>query len=226
MRWWIIAVLLLYCAPLLSQPDSTRVKLLRFELREYVEEQVKTRLKEERALLDKEFQLARQELESSLSFYVRLGGVIVFLLTLLGAGAIWGMLKYSREKYQEKFDQLLYRIDPRDMPIRMPGAGMEKQHERLKKLEFRNLKTYDWLDESCTRHGVIFKATSDVEAQSLRTFMEDHQLRERQDVVFVVYTEGVKIDSTIFAGYENVTFANNHLTLVQALFVAARGTVR
>jgi hypothetical protein len=112
------------------------------------------------------------------------------------------------------------------MPIKIPETGMEKQIDRLRRLEFRNLSTYRWLDESCTRHAVIFSAAKDEQAEELKRFIADKKLGERDDVAFIVFTHGMPIKPTIFAGIENVTFANTPLTLVQALFVAARGIVR
>jgi hypothetical protein len=147
-------------------------------------------------------------------------------LSIAGLTSIIGFIKRSTKKFDQAIDDAIYRIDPKDMPIKIPETGMEKQLDRLRRLEFRNLSTYRWLDESCTCHAVIFSVTKKEQAEELKRFIDDKKLGERDDVVFIVFTHGMPIKLTIFAGIENVTFANTPLTLVQALFIAARGIVR
>lgn len=221
-------MLLLLTLSLLSLPpqtaqaiDTTQVALLRLQLQSQMQETVK-----DQALRVDSLAKVVTEVQSSLRFYERTGSLAVIALSIAGLSFIVGFVKRSTRKFEKAIDDAIYRVDPRDMPIRLPETGMEKQIERLKRLDFRNLSTYRWLDDSCTRYAVLYLATNDEEAEVLKKFIQERNLGERDDVAFVVFTRGMSLKQTIFAGIENVTFANTPLTLVQALFVVARGIVR
>jgi len=221
--------------------DTTQIALLRYQLQEKFKkdldqqqtairaefENFKRELREETA---QNVQAAKEDLRRSINIYILIGGVslavVTFVLSFLGYDRIKSFIASSTAKFDKRIDDAIYRTDPRDMPIKLPQTGMEKQIARLKKLEFRDISAYPWLDESCTRNAVVYLATTDDEARKLKQFIEDKKLAEREDVAFVVYTKGVRIDQNILRDLDNVTFANNHLTLVQALFVAARGMKR
>jgi len=165
-------------------------------------------------------------LRESVRFYERLAGGTVVLLTIVTVTTIWGMVKRATRKLDRTISDKLYRVNPLDMPIKFPESGMEKQLARLRQVEFHDISLYRWLDDSCTRHAVVVLAATDEDAEKLKSFLGNKDLAERDDVAFVVYTKGARINPAILGGFDNVTFANNHLTLVQALFVAARGMVR
>lgn len=212
-----------------AQTDSTQLKLFRYELKEYIDKEIEHKnqqLKTELEIARKEFDLAERELQNSVSFYLIIGSAVLSILTIVGISFVIGIYRFSRRKFEEKLNDALYRINPRDMPIKVPKSGMEKQLKRLQELDFRNVVPYEWLDERCTRYAVIYKSTTNEEAEVLKNFIEKQKLKDHTDVVFILFTEGARIAPQFFAGYENVTFANNSLTLIQALFVAARGMVR
>ncbi len=227
------------CLPLqFSQPvDSTQITLLRYQLQEQLQNDVQateTRLHDELEKFKNEIrqgntlsvQTAKEEIGKSVNSYLQIGAVVVVILTFLGYGVIRGFINRSIAKFDKEIEDAIYRIDPRDMPIKLPATGMDKQFERLQRLEFRNLSKYKWLDESCTRNAIVYLATGDKQAEELKKFIVNKNLTESEDLVFVVYTKGARITSSILGEIDNVTFANSHLTLVQALFVAARGMVR
>ncbi len=201
--------------------DSTRIAQLRAQLRGQIQQAAKVQAQKMDSI-----EKVVTELQSSLRFYERTGSLAVIVLGLVGISSIIGFIKRSAKKFEKAIDDAIYRIDPKDMPIKIPETGMEKQIDRLQRLEFRNLSTYRWLDESCMRHAVIFSPAKDEQAEELKRFISDKKLGERDDVAFIVFTHGMPIKPTIFAGIENVTFTNTPLTLVQQLFVAARGIVR
>ena len=167
-----------------------------------------------------------EELQGSIKFYERTGSLSVIVLSIVGLTAVIGFIKRSTRKFDRAIDAAIFRIDPHDMPIKIPAIDMEKEQARLQRLKFRALSTYQWLDDSCTKNAVVHLATNDQGAEELRKFIQDKGLAEREDVAFVVYTKGARLNPTILSEFDNVTFANTHLTLVQALFVAARGMVR
>lgn len=230
MRAGLCVVFCLFLSVRLSaQTDSTRFKLMQYEMKEMVRQEIekeKQNLQRQMDVEVKKLELAEKEIRSSMNDYLKVGGFIIVLLTILGAGSFWWLYNQLMKKLRATLDEAFYRIDPRYMEIKIPASQMPKQMENLKKLDFKNLKTYERLDDTCTREAVIFMATNDDQAQVLKQFISGQNLEEREDVVFILFTKGERINPQIFAGYNNVTFANNHLTLVQALFVAARGMVR
>lgn len=221
--------------------DSTQTALLRYQLQEKLQKELDQRHKDMQAELEKfeaelraesaeNLQNAKDDLHSVINTYAIVGGVIIallsFVLSFLGYDRIKSFIATATGKFDRQIESAIYRIDPRDLPIKLPATGMEKQLARLQRLDFRSLGTYQWLDDTCTRHAVVYLATQDAEAEKLKQFIVSKGLAEREDVAFVVYTKGGRIDPKILGEYDNVTFANSHLTLVQALFVAARGLVR
>jgi hypothetical protein len=233
--------------PSAQKIDTTQVTLLRYQLKEQLGAQMKQQhdamktdfenfKRELRDEMEKKLQAAKEEVRSPVKTYSILGGAllgfIAFVLSFLGYERVRKFVtNFSRldkriDETVARVDSSINRIDPRDTPIKLPATGMEKQWNRLQQLEFRRLSTYEKLDDACTRDVIVFPASDDKQAEVLKRFLEEKKLAERDDVVFVVYTHGLQINQKIFAGIENVTFANTPLTLVQALFVAARGIVR
>jgi len=229
MRFWLFCLALLLFGQVYSQVDSTQLKLLRHDLEQQIEKEVaneRDSMQRELQIAIKEVKLAEAEMQSSIRLYRNIAIALFSIIAFLGIGSLIAAYRYSQKKFSAALDEAIYRVNPRDMPIKIPKSGMEKQRELLKKLNFWNVDTYEWLDDRCEKHVVIALATKDEHAGKLKDFMRERQLEEREDVVFILFTKGERINPQIFAGYNNVTFANNHLTLVQALFVAARGMVR
>jgi hypothetical protein len=166
------------------------------------------------------------ELRDTVRFYERFGGGVILLLTIGAAAFVQNFINRQIKKLDKTISNKIYRVNPFDMPIMLPESGMEKQLGRLKRLDFHDIGTYQYLDDSCTKNAVVVLATKDEEAEKLKSFITKKGLAEREDVAFVLYTKGARINPAILSEFDNVTFANSHLTLVQALFVAARGIVR
>ena len=209
--------------------DTTQTALLRYQLKESLQQQLdatKTELQKEMQTELKKINAEVEKMRDDLNFYRNIGLIAMTILSILGAGTVSGFIKRTSAKLDNIIDEAIYRVDPRFMPVKLPASGMEAESRHLNRLGFKNLSTYQWLDDTCLQNAVIFRATSDEDAQRLRQFILDHELAGKENVVFVVYTIGVRISGELFREFSNVTYANNHLTLVQALFVAARGMVR
>ena len=170
-------------------PDTTQIALLRYQLRDQLQKEALQRHNEIRSELDsfkreisqqmsQNIQNAEQQLRSSINPYIAIGGALVVILTIVGYGTIRSFIRRSTTKFDRAIDHAIYRIDPHDMPIKLPTVGMEKQFARLQRLEFSKLSTYEWLNDNCTRYAVVVLATEERKAEELKEFILNKGLEE------------------------------------------------
>ncbi len=142
--------------------------------------------------------------------------------------SIWGVIKliglYVKKRFEKEIDKAIYKVDPTYLSIKIPAADFNHESERLKKLGFRNIATYSSLDDSCVSGCVIYKADNTSEAEVLKKFIVDKS-PDQYKVGYVLYTRG-RIDQDLFKEFNNITFANSPLTLVNAVYAVARGTIK
>ncbi len=142
--------------------------------------------------------------------------------------SIWGMIKliglYVKKRLKREIDKAIYKVDPTYLSIKIPSSDFDHESERLKKLGFRNITTYSSLDDSCLSDCVIYKADSSSDAVVLKTFILDKKV-DQYKVGYVLYTRS-RIDHELFKEFNNITFANSPLTLVNAVYSVARGTIK
>jgi len=213
--------LLSFSQPFLASSDSAKIAQLRGEFQSQIQALSKTQA----ARIDS-LKIEIAELNTKVNFYESAAKWLMGIIAFISVTAVWGFVRRQTKKFNDALDKAIYRSEPRDMPVNLPASGMEKQLERLRQLDFYKLTTHPWLDDTCTKNCVVHLATEEQHAEDLKQFIDHKKLKDRADVVFVVYTKGAQFKSGIFTDYDNVTMATNHLTLVQALFVAARGMIR
>ena len=205
--------------------DSLKTELWKQQLTAEMKKEMDDAFKEIKSDVEKQVQIAKDDLKADYKNTMITLGVINLLLIGIGISIILQQRKAAVEKLKKQIDEALYRVNPLSMPIKIPVQGMEYELERLKKLKFRYISTYKYLDDSCTRDAVILLCHDNESALNAKKFILDKDLKDSENTIFIVYAKGPKIDQKIFGDFVNVTYANNPLTLIQALFVASRGMV-
>ena len=152
-----------------------------------------------------------------------LAGILVFF-----GVSIWGAIKliglYVKKRFEKEIDKAIYRVDPTYLSIKIPSSDFDQESERLKKLGFRNITTYTCLDDSCLSGCVIYKVGNTSEAEVLKDFIV-YKTPDQYKVGYVLYTRD-RIDHGLFRDFNNITFANSPLTLINAVYAVARGTIK
>jgi hypothetical protein len=152
---------------------------------------------------------------------------IAWILGALGI-SIWGVIKliglYVKKRFGKEIDKAIYKVDPTYMSIKAPASDFDHESERLKKLGFKNVTTYSFLDNSCLSGCVIYSAHNVSEAEVLKNFIVDKN-PDQYKVGYVLYTRD-RIDPSLFKDFNNITYANSPLTLINAVYAVARGTIK
>lgn len=165
---------------------------------------------------------------SELSKYINFvkkyfAGILVFF-----GLSIWGTIKliglYVKKRFEKEIDKAIYKVDPTYLPIKIPSSDFDHESERLNKLGFKDIKTYSYLDDSCLSGCIIYSANSTSDAELLKNFLADKN-PDQYKVGYVLYTRS-RIDHDLFKAFNNITFANSPLTLVNAVYAVARGTIK
>lgn len=142
--------------------------------------------------------------------------------------SIWGSIKliglYVKKRFEKEIDKAIYKVDPTYLSIKIPSSDFDHESKRLKKLGFRNITTYTSLDDSCLLGCVIYKADNTSEAEVLKNFIVD-KTPDQYKVGYVLYTRD-RIDHGLFKDFNNITFANSPITLINAVYAVARGTIK
>lgn len=151
------------------------------------------------------------------------GGLLGFLgLTIFGVIKFIGF--YVKKRFEKEIDKAIYKVDPTYLPIKIPASDFDHESERLNKLGFKNIKTYSCLDDSCLSGCIIYSAHDTSDAELLKNFLADKN-PDQCKVGYVLYTRS-RIDHDLFKAFNNITFANSPLTLVNAVYAVARGTIK
>lgn len=152
---------------------------------------------------------------------------IAWILGALGL-SIWGAIKfigsYVKKRFEKEIDKAIYKVDPTYLTIKMPSSDFDHESERLKRLGFKNIRTYSCLDDSCLSGCVIYNAHNVSEAEVLKNFIVDKN-PDQYKVGYVLYTRD-RIDPGLFKDFNNITYANSPLTLINAIYAVARGTIK
>lgn len=142
--------------------------------------------------------------------------------------SIWGAIKligmYVKKRFEKEIDKAIYKVDPTYLPIKIPSSDFDHESERLKKLGFKNIKTYSCLDDSCLSGCVIYNVNNTSEADILKNFIVDKN-PDQYKVGYVLYTRD-RVDHGLFKDFNNITYANSPLTLINAVYAVARGTIK
>jgi len=141
---------------------------------------------------------------------------------------IFSVIKYIgyhvKKRFKKEIDKAIYKVDPTYLPIKIPASDFDHESERLNKLGFKDIKTYSCLDDSCLSGCIIYSANSTSDAELLKNFLADKN-PDQYKVGYVLYTRS-RIDHDLFKAFNNITFANSPLTLVNAVYAVARGTIK
>ncbi len=150
-------------------------------------------------------------------------GLLAFFgLTIFGVIKLIGL--YVKKRFKKEIDKAIYKVDPTYLPIKIPASDFDHESERLNKLGFKNIKTYSCLDDSCLSGCIIYSANSTSDAELLKKFLADKN-PDQYKVGYILYTRS-RIDHDLFKAFNNITFANSPLTLVNAIYAVARGTIK
>lgn len=71
---------------------------------------------------------------------------------------------------------------------------------------------------------VIYNVNNTSEAEVLKNFIVDKK-PDQYKVGYVLYTRD-HIDHSLFKDFNNITYANSSLTLINAVYAVARGTIK
>jgi len=150
--------------------------------------------------------------------------IVIGTIGFVGFATLWGFSAYVRRKVKKIVDKAIYKVDPTYLEVKVPRDNFTYEARKLTWLGFKNFKTYPWLDNSCLAGCVIYKADNDHDAITLQKFIKDKKPDEHK-VGYVLYTRA-RIDHSLFEEFNNVTFANSPLTLINAVYAVARGIVK
>lgn len=203
-------LLLFFAAAVFSQnTDSQKQELDNAALEQKISKQVDEKIKTETDKLRQEISDVRKR-----------SNWLVSIILLIGFGAVGSIYTFAKKKFTVALQKGLEGVDPRYVPIKVPSQNFEVETKKLKWSDFRNIKTYRWLDDSCKSGCVIVPIRNEDEMTTLRDFIE----REKPDeskVSYILYTK-IYIKPELYP-YPNVTFANSPLTIGQAVLIGARG---
>jgi hypothetical protein len=223
---FLLCLLFLFSTVQANQIDSLNTKLLKYELREQLRRDLKISVDSIKSDWEKEMELAKSELRlksKEFSIYITIANLLIFVV---GISIILAVRRSTINKMTKMMYEKLYSVDPLYMPIKIPESVMDLEYKRLKDLRFRNIKKYNYLDNSCVKDVVIFYCENDENARIAQQFMMDKNLKNKLDVIFIIYKKGKRVEPSIFEEFSNVTYANTPLTLVQALIVARIGMIK
>jgi len=148
-------------------------------------------------------------------------------LGILGISSIIyivSILSYINKKVKKTIDKAIYKVDPTYLEVKIPNKNFTDEKNRLKQLGFKNLKEYSYLDSSCVSGCVIYMIDKEEQIDALKKFLEDKK-PDKYNVGYVIYTKK-QITHELIEEYNNITFANTLLTLVNAVYTVARATVK
>jgi len=174
-----------------------------------------------------------------------IGGAILVALASLAGVTSWAnfktkaheLLKQSDMRYEElakqaglraeeRLNAAIYRADPTYLPIHVPAANFSDEVRRLRLLGFQNLKPYSSLTTKQTSGIIIYSASDAQDIQALEHFILDFQLRPDQ-AALIIYTPGrIEGGEKIYKAFDNVTFANNAVTVATHIYAVARGLTK
>jgi len=213
-------------------PDSSQIKLLRYELKDFVRQEIAAEQKmleantgQQMAAKWQEQQLAFQKLENEVAAMRRdywiIGGAGLITAIVSIVVSVFQLRRFAVKKAQEMYVKAMERVDATTVELKIPRNDFAVEKKRLQWTGFEKLVEYETLNQSCTHGVVIFPAPNDAEAQKLLNFLEREKV-DQEKATFVIYTAG-QLNQSLFQDWPNVTLANRPLTLAQAVFVAARG---
>ena len=149
----------------------------------------------------------------------------IVIFVIIANLAFWGSVILSARKTVKKvIDKAIYKVDPTYMEVKIPDKNFDNETKRLEILGFKNLKKYPFLDDSCLSGCVIFAVDNKEQSKTLKTFLEDKKPNEYK-VGYIIYIRQ-RIDYAIFEKFNNITFSNSPLTLVNAVYAVARGIAK
>jgi len=149
----------------------------------------------------------------------------IIFYAILANLSFWGIIIWTAGKTIKKItEKAIYKVDPTYLEVKIPSENFDNEAKRLKVLGFKNLKEYSILDDSCLSGCIICSVNNENQAATLKNFLEDKKPNEFK-VGYVIYTR-LRIEPIIFEKFDNITFANSPLTLVNAVYAVARGTIK
>jgi hypothetical protein len=181
-------------------------------------------------------QLLENTVQSSL-LPVYIWGLILsaFGVTSVVSACVWinkfkdDTLEKVKNDTNKIIDQAFYSVDPLLFPIYAPASDNFKiERERLKRLGFKNIRTYVGLQENILDGIIIYrlpeeKAYAEIALATLEDFMKKNDTQNKK-MAFILYING-RLDkaSDLIANYDNVVMANMPVTVAEHIYTLVRG---
>jgi len=195
-----------------TKEDSLQVELEHSELKQEMKEYTDNKVNDASAKLQEDIK------KTNFLNYAGFG-----VLVLIVGGSLLAMWKKAKNQMSKQIEARIYAVDPLHVQLRVPDESFAVEHDRLKWLGFKNIKTYTELDRNCLAGCVVAKVTNDEKLEQLHNFLKDYKDKIKR-TAFVIYTPGYRIpgDSTLIDEFPNTIMANMPITIGQAIFTVAR----
>jgi len=128
-----------------------------------------------------------------------------------------------KEKIEEQLDKAVFRVDPTLFPIYMPRSGHDPEITRLRRLGFEEIRPYSDLEDVKPGSIVVYPAKDLDDIDTLASVIQARGWKPDQ-FAFIIYTPGrIEGGEKIYKTFDNITFANNTITIATHLYALARG---
>jgi hypothetical protein len=150
--------------------------------------------------------------------------VVAAAIPILGLPTVLVVCKYVRDKAKKLIDKAIYKVDPVNAVIHVPGSGFDQELQHLKWRGFYKFRPYQWLDNTCLEDCVVVVAKNEDDISNFRAFLEKYS-PDSEKVAYVIYTQ-LRVPPDIVDDFPNITFANSIVTLGTNLFTIARSLIK
>lgn len=158
-------------------------------------------------------------------------GVIAVLGLAFGFSSPFILYRWARERTKKEMDQAIFRANPTRLPIYVPRLAFENETRRLRQLGFRVLRPFTTLDEVQLGSVVVYKAKDLAEIIELEEFLKEKLSQDKtwkpEQIAFIIYSpKYIDKGEEIYKAFDNVTFANNPVTVATHIYALARGLIK
>jgi hypothetical protein len=158
--------------------------------------------------------------------------IIMGVLAAFGLTSPFLILKLATNYYKKGLRDAFYKADPRHMPVYIPKRNFDMEKERLQKLGFSNLQSYEFFEEIGERGIVIHSIPGDNFDDPLTNRKAIQAVDELEAFIiknkekpyaYVIYIKGqLKEVGGLVTKYDRVVSTNMPIAMAGHLYTLAR----
>lgn len=158
-------------------------------------------------------------------------GSIAVVGFAFGLSSPFILYRWARERTKSEMDKAIFRANPTRLPVYVPHSDFEGETRRLRRLGFRVLRPYTTLHEVQPVSIVIYRAKDLSEIKELEDFLREKKEKDEKwkpdEMAFIIYTsKHIQGGDEIYKVFDNITFANNTITVATHIYALARGLIK